>query len=266
VQNMAACTFDIASLACKSGQNSTCLAPEKAAALARSYAGRRNAKGELLYSNWPFDPGLAAPGWTAWRLGTPKASPPNARNMTLIPGGLAYAFMVPPEKAPDLVAFALNFDFDRDAPRVLKGADGFESGMEFEAATKVDLDAFKARGGKILFTHGVADPIFSAIDTAAYYGQLMGRYETATPSFARLFLVPGMNHCAGGPATDAFDALAALDVWVETGKAPDKLIATARNTPDVPWPGRKRPLCPYPQVATYAGSGDIEKAESFVCR
>jgi pimeloyl-ACP methyl ester carboxylesterase len=266
VQNMAACKVDIAALACKSGQNSPCLVPEKALALAKAHAGRRNSKGELLYSNWPFDPGLAGIGWTAWRLGTPKASPPNARNMTLIPGSLAYDFMVPPENAPDLTAFALNFDFDRDAPRVLKGANGFESGMEFEAATNVDIDAYKARGGKILFTHGVADPIFSAIDTAVYYGQLMGRYETATPSFARLFLVPGMNHCAGGPSTDAFDALAALDTWVETNKAPDSILATARKTPDVPWPNRTRPLCPHPQVATYTGTGDVEKAQSFSCK
>lgn len=266
VQNMAACKFDIASLACKAGQKSECLAPEKAAALAQAYAGRRNSKGELLYATWPFDPGLAAPGWTAWRLGTPKTSPPNARNMTLIPGSLAYDFMVPPEKAPDLTAFALGFDFDRDAPRVLKGGGGFESGMAFEAATKIDLDAFKAHRGKIIFTHGVADPIFSAIDTVAYLDQLIARYGALTPTFARLFLVPGMNHCAGGPATDAFDALTALDIWVETNKAPDQLIATARKTADVPWPGRTRPLCPHPQVATYAGSSDIEKAESFVCR
>jgi pimeloyl-ACP methyl ester carboxylesterase len=266
VQNMRQCQFDLGSLACKRGQNSACLAPEKAVVLAKIHSGARNSKGELLYSTWPFDPGIAAPGWTAWRIGTPKASPPNARNLTLIPGSLAYDFMVPPVKVPDLTAWSLNYNFDRDPPKVLKGADGFEAGMQFEAATSVNIDAYKARGGKILFTHGVADPIFSAVDTAAYYDQLVRRYETATQSFARLFLVPGMNHCAGGPATDAFDALSALDAWVETGTAPDKIIATARKTADVPWPGRTRPLCPYPKVTTYVGTGDIEAAASFECR
>jgi hypothetical protein len=81
--------------------------------------------------------------------------------------------------------------------------------MEFEAAASTDLDKFKARGGKIIFTHGTADPIFSALDTIRYQEALDAKYADAA-SFSRLFLIPGMNHCGGGPATDAFDAVAAL--------------------------------------------------------
>jgi len=265
VQAVKACKFDPAVLACKPGQNSACLPDEKVKALAKVQAGTRNSKGEVIYSDWPYDPGMAAPGWTAWKIGSPNASPPNARNVTLIPGSIAYDFMSPPEKPADLLDWTLKFDFDRDPPKVMKGADGFESGMEFEAAASTDLDKFKARGGKIIFTHGAADPIFSALDTIRYQEALNAKYADAA-SFSRLFLIPGMNHCAGGPATDAFDAVAALDAWVERGIAPDMIAAKARKTPDVPWPDRTRPLCAYPQVATYKGSGNIEDASSFDCK
>ena len=127
-----------------------------------------------------------------------------------------------------------NFDIDRDTRKVMKGAGGFDAGMEYEAAISTDLDAFKSRGGKMLFYHGTADPIFSAFDTVDYVGQLKTRYADAD-GFARLFLVPGMNHCGGGTATDQFDLLAALDQWVEgTAAAPEAIRATARRAPDVP--------------------------------
>jgi pimeloyl-ACP methyl ester carboxylesterase len=266
VQNVAACKFDPASVVCVPGQNSACLSEAKAKALSRIYAGTRNSRGEVIYSRWPWDPGLASPGWTIWRIGTPGAKPPNAFNVKLIPGSIAYDFMSPPETPNDLLAWSLAFDFDRDTARVMKGSGGFESGMEFEAAVSTDLDRFRARGGKIIFTHGTADPIFSPLDTIAYLDRLKERYGTATPDFARLFLVPGMNHCAGGPSTDAFDAVSALDTWVETETAPDAIIATARNVPGVPWPGRTRPLCPWPKFATYKGTGSIEDAANFECR
>lgn len=266
VQNVMACAFDPAKLVCASGQNAACLADDKAKALDRVFKGTRNSKGEPIYARWPYDPGLAAPGWRAWKLGTPNVSPPNARNMTLIPGSIAYDFMSPPEKPGDLATWVQAFDFDRDPPKVMKTADGFEAGMEFEAALSPDIDAFRKKGGKLLFFHGVADPIFSALDTIDYVDQLKRRYGTETEEFARLFLVPGMNHCSGGPATDQFDAVTALDDWVEKGAAPDMLLAKARQSPDVPWPGRTRPLCAHPKVASYKGSGSIEDAANFECR
>jgi feruloyl esterase len=265
VQAVTQCRFDPALLACKTGQNSACLPDVKVKALAKIFDGTRNSKGERLYAPWPWDPGIAAPGWRFWRLGTPKASPSNARNMLLIPGSIAYAFMSPPETPTDLAAWVGRFDFDRDPPKVMKEVGGYEPGISFETAFSTDLDKFRARGGKILLTHGVADPIFSALDTIDYVDQLGKRYADA-PSFARLFLIPGMTHCGGGPATDAVDTLAALDAWVETGAAPDTILAKARKIPDVPWPDRKRPLCAHPKVATYKGSGSIEEATSFECR
>ena len=266
VQAVTACRFDPAVLTCKPGQDRACLPDEKVKALAKVQAGTKNSKGEVIYSDWPYDPGIAAPGWTAWKIGTPNSSPPNARNVTLIPGSIAYDFMSPPEKPADLFEWTLKFDFDRDPPKVMKGAGGFEAGMEFEAAASTDLDKFKARGGKIIFTHGTADPIFSALDTIRYQEALNTKYGADAATFSRLFLIPGMNHCAGGPATDQFDAVAALDAWVEKGTAPEVIAAKARKTPDVPWPDRTRPLCAYPKVATYKGSGSIEDAASFDCK
>jgi hypothetical protein len=148
----------------------------------------------------------------------------------------------------------------------MRGAGGFEAGMEFEAATSPDLDRFRAHGGKVIFFHGTADPIFSPLDTIAYLDKLKERYGAEVPDFARLFLIPGMNHCSGGPATDAFDALSALDTWVEKGVAPETILAKARKVSGVPWPERTRPLCAWPKVATYKGSGDVEEAASFDCR
>jgi Tannase and feruloyl esterase len=112
----------------------------------------------------------------------------------------------------------------------------------------------------------MADPIFSPQEMLAYYDRLSannGGVE-ATQSFARAFVVPGMNHCSGGPATDNFDSIKAMVEWVEEGKAPDRIAAWA--APNSPWfPNRPRPLCAYPSYARYAGSGSIEDAANFVC-
>lgn len=124
--------------------------------------------------------------------------------------------------------------------------------------------------------HGMSDGVFSPNDTAAWYDGVRANNGGSAADFARLYLVPGMNHCSGGPATDQFDMVTALVNWVEKGQAPDRVVASARGpgnaggvNADVPatWSaGRTRPLCPYPQVARYQGSGDIENAANFICR
>jgi feruloyl esterase len=266
VQNIPACRFDPMTLACKPGQNTPCLDPRKAETVKKMFDGARNKAGARIYSAWPYDPGLADPGWTAWRTGTPGANPPNARNATLIPGSIAFAFTAPPDKATNLLAYSLAFDLDRDTEKVKRPKDGFPPGIDFEYAANPDVDWFRMRGGKMIVFHGVSDPIFSALDTADYFAALERRYGSDAASTARLFMIPGMTHCGGGPATDDFDTLTALENWVEKGMAPDALLATARNAPGVPWPGRTRPLCPWPKAATYSGTGDIEKAENFACR
>jgi feruloyl esterase len=137
------------------------------------------------------------------------------------------------------------------------------------------LPVLRSRGAKLKVYHGTADPIFSSDDTVQWYETLRRNHGDAA-DFARLYLVPGMNHCSGGPATEQFDMLSPLVAWVEKGQAPDRVIASARGAgnagganADLPatWsPTRTRPLCPHPLAAHYSGSGDMESAASFSCR
>jgi hypothetical protein len=124
--------------------------------------------------------------------------------------------------------------------------------------------------GKLLIYHGTADPVFSSNYTQAWYDALRGRDSHAS-DYARVFFVPGMNHCGGGPATDQFDALTPLVAWVEKGTAPDSIVATvAPNNADRPatWSAsRSRPLCAYPKKAILnSGATDLESASSFACQ
>jgi feruloyl esterase len=138
-----------------------------------------------------------------------------------------------------------------------------------------DLGALKRRGAKMIVYHGVSDPIFSSEDTGNWYDQLASANGGSAANFARFYRVSGMNHCSGGPSTDQFDMLTPLVNWVEKGVAPESVTATARGAgnaaavnADLPssWAAnRTRPLCPYPQVARYKGSGSVEDAANFTC-
>jgi len=105
--------------------------------------------------------------------------------------------------------------------------------------------------------------VFSLQDSVNWYRKVDRRNAGDAASFVRLFAIPGMTHCAGGPGTDGYDAFAALVNWVEKGQAPERIEARAGSTS--PWPGRTRPLCAYPKVARYRGSGSIEEATNFSC-
>jgi feruloyl esterase len=138
-------------------------------------------------------------------------------------------------------------------------------------AVNPDLRAFKAHGGKLIQMHGWDDQLISPQNSVDYYESVIA-FEAGTRDRAatirdvqnsvRLFMVPGMLHCGGGPGPNVFDAQAALESWVERSVAPDSIIATQLNAGV---PVRTRPLCPYPKVAKYKGSGDINRAESFTC-
>lgn len=251
VADTALCRIDPRRLVCPAGGEG-CLSPAQAQALAEVMAGPVNRDGGRLYFGWPWDPGIAAPGWRAWTLGTATRGEPNARHVTLMSGALGFEFATPPD--PTLTV--LNFDFERDPQRL----EAFH--RIYGSADDVLLKGFRERGGKLLLVHGMADPIFSAFETVDYQQRVNAAHGAAAASrFVRSFLVPGMNHCAGGPATDAFDGLAAIVDWVEQGRAPERL--PARGTALLP--GIARPLCPYPKIARYVG-GDTASADSFACR
>jgi feruloyl esterase len=202
------------------------------------------------------DPAIDQPGWRAWTLGSSTTATPGSLYNLLMADALRWEFFTPPD--PTFVA--LNFNIDTDPARMAAYSSVYDTYADDSLAP------YKARGGKLMFVHGLADPIFSAHDTVDYYERLAAKNGgiATTQAFARLFTVPGENHCSGGRATDQFDVLTPMVNWVEKGEAPDTILAGASATNPL-FANRTRPLCPYPKFAKYSGTGSVESAASFVC-
>ena len=270
VDDLPGCRFDPAVLTCPSGEKApTCLSAPQVAALKKIFAGPTDSRGAPLYSNFPYDGGIGDPSpigsLRGWTLGNPRAPVNSALNVTLGAGALAFIFVTPPVDDVPPLDFVLRFDFDRDAPKIFAtSGDYAPSSMDFMSAASTDLSAFRRRGGKLLVYHGASDGVFSVNDTIRWYEGVNVASDGRAADFARLFVVPGMGHCLGGPATDRFDALTAVVDWVENGVVPERIVATA--SPASPFPDRSRPLCPYPLQSRYSGAGSIESAASFACR
>ncbi len=280
VGDLAACqkAFDPKSLTCTPGQTEGCLSAAQTTALARSLAGPVNSKGEALYSDWAWDTGIGGDNWRFWKL---ESTVPPWGNLPVISvmgaGSLSYIFTTPPTetqgKPEALISFLAGFDFDRDASKIYATDGAFgESAMDFMTppdATNPRLEALRAAGHKLIVFHGNSDPVFSVKDTIAWYEKLDANADGKAESFAKLYPVPGMTHCSAGPATDDFDLFSSLVTWVEQGTAPGAVVASVRaDNKELPadWSKtRTRPLCPWPQVARYSGSGSLEDAANFRC-
>jgi len=233
--NVAACKFDPHTIACKAGQKGdSCLAPAKADALAKAMAGPVDSRGVQVYSRFPYDTGIADPGFIPGILNGGK----------------------PPVGAPSAAMMKQDVDAEFIANTAADTAIG--------DSVSLKLSSFAAHGGKQIFYHGMSDPWFSAIDTLTYYENMTAANGglQAVDKFSRIFMVPGMGHCQGGSATlDTFDMLTPIVEWVENDKAPASVAATGKSMPGV-----SRPLCPYPQHAQYKGTGDINAVENFSCK
>jgi feruloyl esterase len=276
----------------------TCLTAAQVTALKQIYAGPRNSHGVPLYSGWFWDAGIWDPpsafgaGWGAWNVSF--FGPPNANtaiNLTLGAGAVPMVFTTPPAVTPvagpgGQEAFIFNYNFDTDAPKIYKTAPGYgESSMDFMTGTPFGpspfLFPFKNHGGKMIMYDSVNDGIFSSVDLVSYYEIVNAVMGGKASDFARLFMIPNMAHCGGGPATNSFSAnlLTAITGWVENGVAPDVLIAANTNTTS-PFPGDApfdprvavnfptggtRPICPFPQQTRYKGTGATNDAANFVC-
>lgn len=261
---------------CPGARDGNCLTSAQKNMLIKMFAGATDSVGTSLYARYFFDPGIAASNFAASQTVSAVAREP---------GYLAYVFTTPPLSVAAFQAttglqYALSFSMDTDYPKMFAiNAAYSESPWSWSVPpNEADLSVFRNRGGKIMLYHGVSDPVFSIADTISWYDALAANAVTTQGgiyNFARLYPVPGMPHCSGGPATDQFDLLTPLVNWVENGQIPGAVVATARGpgaqfvNSEVPasWSAtRTRLLCPYPRVGRYSGIGNIESSASFVCQ
>ena len=146
--------------------------------------------------------------------------------------------------------------FDLDTDMALADKSGID-------ARTYDLSAFRAHGGKLLLYHGWADPAIPPGNTVNFYQGVLAKMGKNQDDWLRLFMVPGMLHCSGGPAPDQFNKMAVIERWREAGAAPDSIVAAHVTNGQV---DMTRPLCPYPQVAGYKGRGTTNDAANFSCK
>lgn len=248
INDYRACRFDPAVLRCKGAKSASCLTTQQITALKQVMEGPRDSRGRALYASFPYDAGIADPAFRRMHFGTSDSAQTNSADATLGFDSLRYYSLTPPDPAFD----PMKFDFDRDPVRLAETAKINDSDAEY-------LSSFASHGKLILF-HGLSDQGLSPLDTVDWYERARAHNSAPIDNWARLFLVPGMTHCAGGPSTDQFDMLTALDDWVEQGRPPERIVAKGKA-----FPGQSRPLCPYPRVARYVG-GDTRSESSFACK
>jgi len=224
-----ACDFDPEMLACKGAASDSCLPADKAAAIKKAMAGPATSSGMQVYPPFLYDTGITG-------------GPPFRGLLTPGPGIFGPA---PTD---------MTMDVDKEAMADIQ---------PLVDSMSTNLTAFSANGGKLIFYHGDSDPWFSPLDTFGYYKDMAaenGGLE-AVSKWSQFYFVPGMGHCRGGRALDSFDLLGAMVDWVEKGNAPRSVTATGKA-----FPGRNRPLCPYPKHANYKGRGGYDDASNFECR
>ena len=256
---------------CTGARNGSCLSAAQKTSIASLFTGATTSTGAKIYSSFPYDAGLGTAGWAVWKF---------SNSLNLDSGAVGVIWQVPPESPATFNGpnFTLTGNVDTMLAKInATNATYTENALSFMTPpTPSNLGKLKDRGAKVMVYHGTSDPIFSSDDTTTWYDALRSANGGDAGNFARYYRVPGMNHCSGGPATDQFDMLSPLVDWVEKGVAPDSVVASARGAgnaaavnADLPasWSAtRTRPLCPYPKVARYKGSGDVESAANFSCQ
>jgi len=223
------CDFDPEMLVCKGETNNSCLAPEKAAAIRKAMGGPKTSSGTQVYAGFLYDTGITnGPPFRGLLSPGPGIFGPATTDMTM--------------------------DVDKEA---------LSASQPLVDSMSTNLTTFSAHGGKLIFYHGDSDPWFSPLDTFEYYKNMAAANGSldAVAKWSQFYFVPGMSHCGGGQALDQFDLLGAMVNWVEKGTTPTSVVATGKA-----FPGRSRPLCPYPKHAHYKGQADTEDAANFECR
>ena len=233
------CTFDPATLVCKAGDAETCLTPAQLETVKRVYAPVKTSNGTVVFPG--KEPGSEL-GW----LGVASTA---TQPIAVATGSFQVAYQ-------DAKWDWRTFDLDRDLKLV-------DEKTGFVNAVDPDLSKFKARGGKVLMYHSWNDTAIAPQNSIDYYASVQKKMGGSQDDFIRLFMAPGMGHCAGGPGPDQVNYMGALERWRESGVAPAALTATRTAGTRV---DMTRPLCAYPKVATYKGTGSTNDAENFVCK
>jgi feruloyl esterase len=240
LENPTKCHFDPKVLQCKDADGPSCLTAQQVEAARQLYAGPVNSRGKSLF------PGLEPGSETGW------ATLSGAKPMAL--ADETYKFLV----FKDADWNYLNFNAERDI------ATGDKTAGPLMNAIDPNLKPLFNRGGKVLMYHGWADPGIAPQNSVNYYNSVVEELgKAAVSNSMRLFMVPGMGHCQGGDGTSTFSMIDAMSAWVEQGKAPDRIEASRVRAGKT---DRTRPLCPYPQVAVYNGSGSTDESANFSCK
>ncbi len=274
-------------LACTGAKTASCLTSGQIDALKKIYAGPITPKGLTPYYGWMWDAGVGGVGvpgqsFNTWFAGIFLPNLSTATNngfnyMALAGGGLTNMLAPTPPSHPaspstdDLLKVMLAYDLDSYYASIFATTTAFPtSSHALLEVDSPDLSAFKNHGGKVIIWQPQTGGPFSPLAMVDWY-ESVNNFNGGTPfdysetqKFARLFMMPGAGHCGGGPSTSTIDPFASIVAWVEKGTAPDQIIGTAAA--GSPWPGRTRPLCPFPKSAKYTGTGSIEVAANFTCQ
>lgn len=242
LKDLPKCTNDVA--------GNDCFTTAQRQGLQKVYGGVRNSKGRLLYPGQPLGAEIAVNGRSGW-----MGSIAGDGGLGLVFGETFMRFLAfEPQRGKDW--HWQQFNFDTDPPQMM----AFSQVID---ATNPDLSQLKKRGGRIIHYHGWADALVNPQMSVDYYESVLKRMgRKQTQEFYKLYMIPGMFHCAGGTGCDRADWFTPLVDWVEQGIVPD-VIAGSRVEKNVTV--MTRPHCPYPQVAKYKGSGDVNQAENFTC-
>lgn len=265
VSDPSRCRYDPDALICKDADANSCLTAPQAKALKQIYAGAKDSKGREIFPGLSPGGETGPGGWGIWVTG-------NAPGQSLI-GFFSIGFF------SNFIYGQKNWDYKTaDLNAVTELAD--EKTAAILNSTNPNLRPFMKRGGKLIIYHGWSDAAIAPLNSIDYYKQVLAALGARdTQKFVRLYMVPGMQHCGGGPGPNVFgqggsgsddpehNVTLALEHWVEKGAAPSSIIATKLADDSNPSKGTKmtRPLCPYPEIAKYKGSGDTNDAANFVC-